>query len=181
MTNNYLPNRGVTANQVVAVWLNDVDAQGNPPTIARLQSELESIAQNLLLKFPNLQIAYLSSVNYTGYSNGVIREYNEPYAYEAAFGVKGTIQDQLNGNANLNFNPAIGPVLAPWMAWGPYYWANGLMARSDGMEWACTDLLADGTHPADPAGRVKAASTLLQFLKTDATAAPWYLAPSSAH
>jgi Putative Ig domain len=39
MTNNYLPNKGVTAKQVVAAWVNDVDAQGNPPTLKKLQSE----------------------------------------------------------------------------------------------------------------------------------------------
>jgi Putative Ig domain len=179
-TNNYLPNGGVTANQVVAAWVNDVDAQGNPPKIASLQSELESMAQNMLVKFPNLKIAYFSSVNYTGYSNKVIvfGGYKEPYAYEAGFGVKLAIQDQLNGNANLNFDPSKGTVLAPWMAWGPYYWANGLLARSDGMVWTCPDLLNDGTHPSDPAGRLRASATLLNFLKSDATAAPWFVAPA---
>src|SRR6266478_8307068 len=94
MTNNYLPNKGVTANQVEVVWVNDVDAQGNPPTLTHLQTELEAMMQNLLLKFPNIKMAYFSSVNYTGYSNGVISLYKEPYAYEAGFGVKLAIQDQ---------------------------------------------------------------------------------------
>lgn len=178
ITNNYLPNAGVTANQVVAVWLNDVDAQGNPPTIPHLQSELESIAQNLLLKFPNLKITYLSSVNYTGYSNGVYNLYHEPYAYEAGFAAKYSIQDQINGNANLNFDPSKGTVLAPWMAWGPYYWVDGLVPRSDGFVWSCQDSRFDGTHPSDPAGRLRASTTLMNFLKTDHTATPWFLAPT---
>lgn len=177
MTNNYLPNAGVTAKQVVAAWVNDVDAQGNPPTIARLQSELEYMTQNLLLKFPNIKIAYFSSVNYTGYSNGVINLYHEPDAYQAGFAVKLAIQDQLNGNTNLNFNPALGAVVAPWMAWGAYYWVDGLNTRSDGLAWSCQDSLSDGTHPSDPAGRVKASTTLLNFFKTDHTATPWFLAP----
>jgi hypothetical protein len=181
ITNNYLPNAGVTANQVVAAWVNDVDAQGNPPKITSLQSELESMMRNMLVRFPNLKIVYLSSVNYTGYSNGVVQEYVEPFAYEAGFGVKLAIQDQLNGIGNLNFDPSKGAVVAPWMAWGPYYWANGLTPNSDGMVWACTDLMSDGTHPADPAGRVKASARVLTFLKTDDTAAPWFLAPAPAH
>ncbi len=179
MTNNYLPNTGVTANQVVAAWVNDVDAQGNPPLLTRLQSELEAMTQNLLLKFPNIKMAYFSSVNYTGYSNGVARLYQEPYAYQAGFAVKLAIQDQLNGNTNLNFNPALGPVVAPWMAWSAYYWTDGLSMRSDGWSWSCQDSLADGTHPADPAGRVKAATQVLSFFKTDDTATPWFLAPSA--
>ncbi|MGH9493742.1 MAG: choice-of-anchor D domain-containing protein [Candidatus Sulfotelmatobacter sp.] len=176
ITNNYLPNAGVTAQQVVAVWLNDVDAQGNPPKITSLQSELESMARNMLVKFPNLKIIYLSSVNYTGYSNGVVQEYNEPFAYEAGFGVKLAIQDQLNGINNVNFDPSKGTVVAPWMAWGPYYWANGLTPNSDSTVWACTDLMSDGTHPAAPAGRIKASGRVLNFMKTDDTASPWFLA-----
>ena len=179
ITNNYLPNAGVTANQVVAAWVNDVDAQGNPPTITRLQSELEYMTQNLLLKFPNIKMAYFSSVNYTGYSNGVINLYHEPDAYQAGFAVKLAIQDQLNGNTNLNFNPALGPVVAPWMAWVAYYWVDGLNARSDGLAWSCQDSLSDGTHPSDPAGRVKASTAVLQFFKTDHTATPWFLAPAA--
>ncbi len=179
MTNNYLPNKGVTANQVVAAWVNDVDAQGNPPTLTHLQSELEAMMQNLLLKFPNIKMAYFSSVNYTGYSNGVISLYKEPYAYEAGFGVKLAILDQLNGNTNLNFDPALGPVVAPWMAWSAYYWADGLSMRSDGWSWSCQESLADGTHPSDPAGRIKAATQVLNFFKSDHTATPWFLAPGS--
>ncbi|HEY1676138.1 MAG TPA: choice-of-anchor D domain-containing protein [Candidatus Sulfotelmatobacter sp.] len=181
ITNNYLPNAGVTANQVVAAWVNDVDAQGNPPKITSLQSELGSMMRNMLVLFPNLKIVYLSSVNYTGYSNGVVQEYVEPYAYEAGFGVKLAVQDQLNGVNNLNFDPSQGPVVAPWMKWGPYYWANGLNPNSDSMVWACTDLMSDGTHPADPVGRIKASGRLLNFLKTDVTAAPWFLAPTQLH
>jgi hypothetical protein len=179
ITNNYLPNAGVTAKQVVAAWVNDVDAEGKPPTIARLQSELEFMTQNLLLKFPNIKIAYFSSVNYTGYSNGVINLYHEPNAYQAGFAVKLAIQDQLNGNTNLNFNPALGPVVAPWMAWSAYYWVDGLNTRSDGLAWSCQDSLNDGTHPSDPAGRVKASTYVLQFFKTDHTATPWFLAPTA--
>ncbi len=84
----------------------------------------------------------------TGYSNGVYNLYHEPYAYEAGFGTKLAIHDQINGNANLNFDPSKGSVLAPWMAWGPYYWANGLLPRADGLVWSCQDSLFDGTHPS---------------------------------
>lgn len=179
MTNNYLPNKGVTANQVEVVWVNDVDAQGNPPTLTHLQTELEAMSRNLLLKFPNVKMAYFSSVNYTGYSNGVISLYKEPYAYEAGFGVKLAIQDQLNGVGNLNFDPSKGLVVAPWMAWSAYYWTDGLSMRSDGWSWSCQESLSDGTHPSDPAGRIKAAAQVLNFFKTDATATPWFLAPTA--
>jgi hypothetical protein len=177
--NNDLPNAGVTPQQVVVAWINDVNGgpSGTFPTdMTTLQGNTESIAQNLLTKFPNIKLAYFSSINYTGYSNGLKNLSNEPWSYEAGFAVKNAIQDQINGNANLNFDPTLGPVLAPWIDWGPYYWANGLLARSDGLEWTCQDLQADGTHPSIPVGRIKVSTQLLNFLKSDDTASIWFLA-----
>jgi hypothetical protein len=177
---NYLPQNGVTANQVVAVWVEDTDgiATGTfPSDITDLQSQYESMMQTMLTLFPNLKLVYFSSRVYGGYSNGVGSPDNpEPYAYEVGFAVKWAIQDQLNGNANLNYNPALGPVVAPWMSWGSYYWSNGMLGRSDGLEWDCADFSADGTHPSSQYGQLKVATELLNFLKTDDTTIPWYLA-----
>jgi len=55
---------------------------------------------------------------------------------------------QINGNANLNWDPSKGPVMAPWMSWAAYDWANGLLARSDGLTWSCRDVMSDGVHPS---------------------------------
>jgi len=177
--NDYLPNAGVTAKQVVAAWVNDLNGGPSgtfPSDMTKLQGNFESIAQNLLTKFPNIKLAYFSSANYTGYSNGVKNLSNEPWSYESGFAVKNAIQDQINGNANLNYDSTKGAVLAPWIDWGPYYWANGLLPRSDGLVWTCQDLQADGTHPSVPVGRVKVATQLLNFLKSDDTASIWFLA-----
>ena len=177
--NNYLPNAGVTAKQVVAAWVNDLNggpAGTFPSDMTKLQGNFESIAQNLLTKFPNVKLAYFSSANYTGYSNGIKNLSNEPWSYEAGFAVKNAIQDQINGNANLNFDPSKGPVLAPWIDWGPYYWANGMLPRSDGLVWTCQDLQSDGTHPSTVVGRIKVSTQLLNFLKSDDTASVWFLA-----
>jgi len=177
--NNYLPNAGVTAKQVVAAWVNDLNggpAGTFPSDMTKLQGNFESIAQNLLTKFPNIKLAYFSSANYTGYSNGIKNLSNEPWSYEAGFAVKNAIQDQINGNANLNFDPSKGPVLAPWIDWGPYYWANGMFPRSDGLVWTCQDLQSDGTHPSTVVGRIKVSTQLLNFLKSDDTASVWFLA-----
>jgi len=94
---------------------------------------------------------------------------------KAPCGNKWAIGDQIGGVGNLNFNPALGPVQAPWMGWGPYFWANGLMARSDGTTWSCQDLNSDGTHPAPTTGDYKVAYDLLNFFKTDPTATPWFM------
>jgi hypothetical protein len=181
---NYLPQNGVTANQVVAAIVEDTDgiATGSfPSDITTLQSQYESMMQTMLTLFPNLKMVFFGTRVYGGYSNGVGSPDNpEPYAYEVGFAVKWAIQDQLNGNANLNYNPALGPVLAPWMSWGTYYWSNGMLGRSDGLEWDCQDFSADGTHPSSTWGQLKVANALLTFLKTDDTTIPWYLAPKFA-
>jgi hypothetical protein len=180
---SFLPQAGVTANQVVAAWIADVDSDPTgkfPDDMATLQSELESIVQNLHMYFPNLQLAYFDTRIYAGYSVGIkaVKPQDpEPYGYESGFATKWAIQDQLNGNADLNYNPLVGPVMAPWMSWSSYDWANGLLARQDGLVWACPDLKWDGTHPSDPIGRQKEANLILNFFRTDDTTAPWYLAP----
>ena len=180
--NNYLPQNGVTPQQVVAIWMEDTDgiATGTFPTdISSLQSQYETIMQTMLTLFPNLKLVYFSSRVYGGYSNGVGSPDNpEPYAFEVAYAVKWAIQDQLNGNSNLNYNPTLGPVVAPWMSWGPYYWSNGMLGRSDGTVWDCEDFSPDGTHPSSTYGQLKVASPLLNFLKTDDSTTPWYLAPN---
>ena len=178
--NNYLPQNSVTPQQVVAAWIEDTDgiASGTfPSDISTLQSEYETMMRTMLTLFPNLKLVYFSSRVYGGYSNGVGKPSNpEPYAYEVGFAVKWAIQDQINGVGNLNYNAANGAVVAPWMSWGPYYWSNGMLGRNDGTVWDCEDFSADGTHPSSTFGQGKVATPLLNFLKTDSTTTPWYLA-----
>jgi hypothetical protein len=178
--NYFIPQTGLTANQIVAAWVMVIDGYPTgtfPADMTKLQGEYESIAENLHTKFPNLKMAFFSSRDYSGYSNGRVQPDDpEPYAYETAFAVRGMIEDQLNGNANLNYNPANGPVMAPWLSWADYDWANGLIPRSDGLVWTCQDFLNDGTHNSLPSGREKDANMLLNFLKTDDATAPWFLA-----
>ena len=176
---NFLPQSGLTANQVVIGWINDGNTTTGtfPSNMQQTQANLEAIAQNLHTKFPNMKLAYFGSRFYAGYSNGTFNPANpEPYAYQTGFAVKWTIQDQLNGLASLNYDPANGPVKAPWIDWGLYDWANGLLARSDGLVWTCQDLESDGTHPSSAYGREKDANMLLNFFKTDDTTAPWFVA-----
>lgn len=179
--NNYLPQNGVTQNQVVAIWIEDTDSikTGSfPSDMTIMQAEYETMMQDFLTNFPNVKLVYWSSRVYGGYSNGLVDPDDpEPYAFEAGYAVKDAIADQINGAANLNYNPANGPVLAPWMGWGPYYWSNGMTPNSQGLVWDCEDFSSDGTHPSATFGQLKVANALLNFLRTDPTATPWYLAP----
>jgi hypothetical protein len=178
--NYFLPQAGVTPLQVVAAWVESVDAnpQGTfPSDMVKLQAEYESTAQVLHTLFPNLKLAFYSGREYAAYENGLQHPGDkEPYSYESNFAVRGMIQDQLNGVAAMNYNPANGPVMAPWVAWGPYLWTDGLLARGDGQFWPCHDFKSDGQHPSTNAGGTERNSNmLLNFMKTDDATSPWFL------
>jgi lysophospholipase L1-like esterase len=175
---------GLSEAQVAAVWLkvaNSTPTRHLPATDAdatTLAQQLSDIARALRTRYPNLQMVFISSRIYAGYATSTLNP--EPYAYESGFSVKRVVQAQIDqmaqGNSivdamegNLAYDTA-----APWIAWGPYLWADGLTARSDGLTWAPSDLGPDGTHPSD-AGRAKVASMLLDFFKTQPMTRCWFL------
>ena len=177
--NERLTAAGVTPAQVQVVWLKEALKRPNtygafPAHAQTLQSDLEIILRNLKTNFPNIKITYLSTRTraYTNIPTGLSPE---PFAYETGFAVKWTVEDQINGAGNLNFDPAKGAVVAPLTLWGPYIWADGLTARSDGLRWPCSNLEPDFTHPSESGGVPKVANQLLAFFKTDPTATPWFL------
>lgn len=166
---------GVTPQQVQVVWLKNVrTGVGDFPGQAQaLQSDLEAIARNLRIHYPNVKLAYLSSRtrSYT-YWIGLSPE---PAAFESGFAVRWAVQKQIDGDPSLNFDPANGPALAPFLSWGPYLWADGSNPRGDGFTWLPADMVGDCTHPSD-AGALKIAHLMRDFFATDATTVPWFLA-----
>lgn len=169
---------GVSRAQVRAAWIKQADARPSrafPEHAQVLREELARIVRLLHARFPNLQLVYLSSRTYGGYARTPLNP--EPYAYESGFAVKWLIEQQLNGDPALNFDPGKGPVNAPWLSWGPYLWANGATQRKDGLTYEESDFVpTDGTHPS-ASGRQKVAGLLVQFFKTDTTARAWFLGP----
>ncbi len=162
------------AAQAQALWTKEADAKEDfPVEPKRMQEALVRALQILHNKFPNLKIAYLSSRIYGGWAASPPNP--EPHAYEEGFSVKWLIADQIAGKPELNYDPAKGAVQSPWIAWGPYLWADGLKGRNDGMVvWKREDLGPDGTHPS-MLGREKVARLLMDFLKKDPTSRPWFV------
>ena len=168
---------GVTHAQVQAAWL----LQANPGPRAEFPTEMKELQRNIEEtlhvmhdKFPNLKVTYLSSRTYAGYATSPLNP--EPHAYESGFAVKWVIEDQLNGKPEMNYDPAKGAVRAPWVEWGPYVWADGVKPNKDGLSYAREDYVdTDGTHPS-PSGRMKVATHLMSFLKSDPTSRGWFLA-----
>ena len=166
---------GVTRAQVQAAWIKQADAgptQGFPKYAETLRDELRQIARAMHRRFPNLKMVYLSSRTYGGFARTGLNP--EPYAFESGLSVKWLIEEQIKGSPELNYDPAKGPVQAPWLAWGPYLWANGPAKNPDGLSYEESDFAADGTHPS-PAGQRKVAGQLLTFFKTDPTAKSWFV------
>jgi lysophospholipase L1-like esterase len=172
-----LTQMGVTPQQVQAVWYKEANAgptNGFPAYAVELRDQSTAIMQIIKSRYPNTRLVYTSSRIYAGYATTALNP--EPYAYESGFAMKWLITDQIAGNPALNYRPAAGPVVAPWIQWGPYTWADGVVPRSDGLTWVATDFQADGTHPST-AGANKVAEMLLAFFANAPTARIWFLAP----
>ena len=139
--------------------------------VGKLKQDTLAVLHNAKSRFPNLRIAYLGSRIYGGYAASTLNP--EPYAYEGAFAVRGLIQDQIKGNAELAYAGDAAP--APLRLWGPYFWSDGTLPRtSDGLVWERSDLAGDGTHPSN-SGRQKVADQLLTFFKEDPLASTWFV------
>jgi len=167
--------RGSAPAQVQAVWIKEANAQpttGFPAAANTLRDDLGGVVRTIHAKLPNVRLGYLTSRIYAGYATTTLNP--EPYAYESGFSVKWLVEAQIAGEDSLNFDAASGPVEAPWMAWGPYLWADGLSPRADGFTWPCADFEADGTHPG-PIAEGVVSDSLLAFFKADDTTRPWFV------
>lgn len=167
---------GVTPRQVAAVWLKEANAGptgGFPQYAQDLERDLATIIRSLPARYPHLKVVYLSSRIYAGYATTTLNP--EMYAYESGFSVKWLIEKQIGGDTALAYEGA--SRRAPWLAWGPYLWANGRRPRiADRLIWEPGDFTSDGTHPAS-SGRMKVARMLLDFMSADPTARLWFLRP----
>jgi hypothetical protein len=142
-----------------------------------LLTDLGDIMRALKTRYPNLQQVFLSSRIYGGYATSPTNP--EPYAYESGFAVKWLIQAQIDQAQSGVIDARAGDLdpngVAPWVARGPYLWANGLNPRSDGLVWELADFdPADGTHPST-LGETKVAQRLLDFFENSEFTHCWFL------
>jgi len=171
-----LKEAGATRAQVQVIWIKQADAgpsQGFPAYAKKLEEELARCVQLLPNRFPNAKLVYLTNRTYGGYAKTPLNP--EPYAYESGFAVKWLIERQISGDAALNYDAKKGEVKAPWLSWGPYFWANGSSKRAaDGFHYEESDFGADGTHHS-AAGSEKIGRLMLQFFRNDSTSRTWFL------
>jgi hypothetical protein len=174
---------GLSENQVQAAW---VKLQDPKPSVSLpvdsadakvLLTNLGLVLRALRIRYPNLQIVFLSSRAYGGYATTDLNP--EPYAYESGFSVKWAIESQINEMRGLPVIQRAGTLnyakkSAPLIVWGPYLWANGTNRRSDAVYWNREDFEEDGTHPSQ-SGETKVAGMLMEFFKNSPYARCWFV------
>lgn len=161
---------GIDPAQVQVAWIKQSigPESWNPPQVFPekadvLRGHLATIVGLLRARLPALRLIFFSSRIFGGYAG------SEPFAFETAFAVKGLVGEQITDT--------LGWQGAPWLGWGPYLWADGPLARADGLVWAIGDVESgDHLHPS-LAGETKVAQLLRSFLASDARAASWYAPP----
>lgn len=164
----------LSRDQIQIIWLKITQGDNNnfPTNVQLFQSRLAQLVTMLKAEFPNLKITYLSSRTRShGYSPSGI---SDPGAFENGFGVRWLIEDQINGNPALNYNPDLGQTPVPYLSWGPYLWIDGDNMRSDGRIWPVSYVMPDCFHPST-LGNQAVAEMLLEFFKSDTTTTPWFL------
>lgn len=174
---------GLTEAQVEVAWIKQADIQ---PTVRLpaagadayvLERALGNIVRALKARYPNLRQVFLSSRIYAGYASTALNP--EPYAYEGGLAVKWLVDAQIRQGVTAAAVDTLAGSLAydavPWLAWGPYLWANGTKPRSDGLTWTAQEYAADGTHPNALADQ-KVGRMLLDFFKGSEFTRCWFLA-----
>ncbi len=162
---------GLAEDQVEVIWMLNANPRPNvalPASDAEAyiyEREIGEIARAARKRYPNLKLMFISSRAYAGYAAVPLNP--EPYAYEYGFSVKWTIQAQIDETRNGKIDSIAGDLdykkgVAPWIAWGPYLWADGDVPRSDGLTWKATEFQQDGTHP-NKDGVNKIAHMLMDF------------------
>ncbi|MBA3656077.1 MAG: hypothetical protein H0W69_01850 [Gemmatimonadaceae bacterium] len=178
---------GLSEKQVQIAWVklaNKAPTQSLPSPNADayiFMQYLGDVARSLKQRYPNLQQIFLSSRIYGGYAT--TNQNPEPYAYEGGFSVKWVIEAQIVQQRTGTMSARAGNLsyssgAAPWLAWGPYLWADGMQKRSDGLTWAASDFVSDGTHPSQ-SGETKVAGMLLSFFKNSVYTRCWFTTGSS--
>jgi len=167
----WLKPAGLAEDQVEAIWMLNADPRPKislPSSSADAYDYERYVGETIRAaraRYPNLKLMFISSRIYAGYAAVPLNP--EPYAYEYGFSVKWAIQAQIDQMRGGKIDAIAGDLdykkgVAPWIAWGPYLWADGTRPRSDGLTWAANEYMPDGTHP-NHRGQDKVAQQLMSF------------------
>lgn len=144
----------VTREQVqIFLFKNSIRHQSKPypHDVNEYVGYLEEYREFLIDLFPNLKMWFVLAPLYSGYASNTAPRH-EPFVYREGVAVDEFVKQHYGEST-------------PWIGFGPYYWANGLEPRGDGLVWKCGDFaVKDGAHPA-PTGIVKTTDMLMRFFE----------------
>jgi hypothetical protein len=179
---NKLEFYGVSPEQVQVAWAKTASKVDTvviwPDQPDSISQKYEVLMRVLHSKFPNLKMVYLTGFFYGGYADPTKEFYDvvsEPGSYWNSFAVKWVVERQIEGDPGLKFTEP-GKV-APWIAWGPYVWADGLTPNSEGLFWECeVDFAPDGGgYHLTNAGKDKEAERIFDFFEHNPTTRRWFM------
>ncbi len=179
---------GLSDKQVQVIWLKQADknptvslSAGSSADAYTLEKHMGNILRAIKIRYPNVQMVFISSRIYAGYTTGILNP--EPYAYESGFSVKWLVQAQINQMRTGTIDSTAGDVsystVAPWVAWGPYVWADSTNPRSDGLTWVQADYASDFTHPAKT-GVEKVSGKLMDLFLLSPYTKSWFAPGNSS-
>jgi hypothetical protein len=152
---NANPTRSLTPATVCAIDFN-VDA-------CIYERFLGRTARFLKTRYVNVKQMFVHSRIYAGYASAKLNP--EPFAYEYGFATKWFVNAQIQQSRTGTVDPVAGDLssdVAPWVAWGSYFWGSGSSPRQDGTTWMPSDYRTDLTHPG-PSGVAKVAHIMMLF------------------
>lgn len=194
------PNTGscpLSTKQIQVILYKDADARPSVPlpatpqacpTVPTNQDPDECLllfyfgqtARFVKQRYPNVAQMFMHSRIYGGYApSGTLNP--EPFAYESGFASKSLIMAQIRQVGGQSPDPTTGDLsykVAPWLAWGPYFWASGITPCANcevpNTTWKqasnCNtgecDFNDDLTHPRFPCGRDEVSQMMLHYYCT---------------
>lgn len=146
----YYVTPGLSEAQVEALWIElyNPRPQASLPDrhsdVTELIVRLGNVIRLAKVRYPNLQLVFLTSRPYAGVSTA--KGPGEPFAYETGLAIKALVEAQMaqmeNAGAivdaragNLDYSGNV----APWIGWGPYWWANGTQGLDVEPRWTSGD------------------------------------------
>lgn len=166
---------GVSIPEIQVVWLKTpwapLDEEAPPVPfpdhVYLYRDSLHLALQQIKAHLTNVRMVFLSSEYWAGYAEPPADgspqvSFFEPRIYESFWGIKFLVQQQIDDLSGHTAGAAY-----PYITVGPYLWADGTIARSDGTSWVCPDdYKPDGRHPSAGSGRVKVSGLFWEFMES---------------
>lgn len=177
--NDTLIAHSLTSLQVQIVWI-EQEHTGSTNTLfpsapQQLITDYKKLLEVILIKYPNIKIAYINSRAYSGYADGSSGPgLAAPRDYYNSWAVKWLIENQINNVSGFDYTGINKNI--PFIDWATNSWANGNIPKQDGLFWDCLNDFgpSDGLH-LSALGEKKVGKRLFNYFSTDTTSKPWFI------